>query len=198
MSPDEAPAHTRDLGAVEDTIWAMLVGAVADRRAAFRLASLATTGADGWPDSRTVVLRQADRAARTVRFHTDRRSPKVAALAADPRCTMVFYDHAAKVQVRLKGRAALPGADAPAAALWRDLPAASRAPYAQAAAPSAPIRTPDAAEGSAPADETVGFANFISVLVHIESIDWLFLCARRHCRALICYEPSASRTWLAP
>lgn len=195
---EHVPAHTRDLDAVEGTAWSMLEDAVTQRQAAFHQASLASCGADGWPEARTVVLRAAHRAARTVRFHTDLRSPKAAALAADPRCTVLFYDHANKIQLRLKGRAALNHDDAVAAELWRAMRTFSKACYAQPIGPSALIAEPDGAEGATEKVDANGFVNFVSVSVLIESMDWLFLRAHGHRRALICYGPDASRTWLAP
>ena len=59
--------------------------------------SVATLGLDGRPRIRTVVLRDFDEGAGTLRFHTDRRSEKVSELARDPRIGVHFYDEAAKV-----------------------------------------------------------------------------------------------------
>ena len=73
-SPDDLLADT----------WRTLVRAVADSRHAWRWPALATIGADGAPDVRTVVLRNASEALRRLELHTDARSAKVAQVAARP------------------------------------------------------------------------------------------------------------------
>ncbi len=65
-----------------------------DGRSPFRTPALATLGRDGAPQLRTVVLRGFDPAARSLSIHTDRRSAKVAELAADPRAALHVYDAA--------------------------------------------------------------------------------------------------------
>jgi len=61
---------------------------------------LSTTGLDGGPDSRTVLLSAYD--ARGVSFHTERGSLKVAELAADPRAaaTIVWPDRLRQLVIR--------------------------------------------------------------------------------------------------
>ncbi|ORE95308.1 pyridoxamine 5'-phosphate oxidase-like FMN-binding protein [Stappia sp. 22II-S9-Z10] len=206
-----SPADARSLDAVEAAAWAMLEEGARSRHAAFHRMSLGSLGPGGFPEVRTVILRDADRAARAVRFNTDRRSPKVAAFKADPRCSLLLYDDEAKVQVRLKGRVQLHYGDPLAARLWSEMRAFSKSCYGQPVAPSAALGRPDgvgaedteesgagAALSAPPLDDRQSFANFLPVTVHIASIDWLFLCAGGHRRALLCYGDSLSRTWLAP
>ncbi len=115
----------------------MLEDGAAVRGAPFRQAAVASVGADGGAEVRTMVLRAADRAARTVHVFTDRRSPKVAELTTEPRCSVLFYDHAAGIQLRLKARAALQRShEGDAAAQWEALPAGSKICYSQPIAPS--------------------------------------------------------------
>lgn len=91
------------LEAVLGGAWALLTRASADRRHPARAVQLATRGADGAPRLRSVILRGADAAARRARFHTDRRSAKVAEIAADPRVALLLWDPRSRVQLRLAG-----------------------------------------------------------------------------------------------
>ncbi|RAH99804.1 pyridoxamine 5'-phosphate oxidase [Acuticoccus sediminis] len=197
MSVD-VPGCPGDLDAVEAAAWAMLEEGAASRQAAFRRMTLASVGTDGAPEARTVVLRGADRAQRSIRFYTDVRSPKVAELEVDPRCAAVFYDHAAGIQVRLGGRAVLHRGDAGAAAEWAAMGAYSKICYAQKTGPGVPVDGPEPPSGPAGFDTAQSFANFVLVTVHIASLDWLFLSADGHRRARLWYDDARSPTWLAP
>jgi pyridoxamine 5'-phosphate oxidase len=64
---------------------------------------LATAGADGAPDARTVLLKGAD--ARGFAFYTDYRSAKAGQLDANPRAALVFWWAELERQVRVVGRA---------------------------------------------------------------------------------------------
>ncbi|MGH8893816.1 MAG: pyridoxamine 5'-phosphate oxidase [Actinomycetes bacterium] len=62
---------------------------------------LATVGADGWPQGRTVLLKGYD--AQGLRFFTNTTSVKATALAAVQRAALVFPWHAIHRQVRVSG-----------------------------------------------------------------------------------------------
>jgi pyridoxamine 5'-phosphate oxidase len=64
---------------------------------------LATAGADGAPDARTVLLKGAD--ARGFAFYTDYRSAKARELDENPRAALVFWWAELERQVRVVGRA---------------------------------------------------------------------------------------------
>ena len=82
------PDH--DLDAIAGFAWAELVNAATDRDSQLRHAQLATIGAQGWPQSRTVILRHADAVRREVGFHTNRRSSKVAEMVAQTPVALVI------------------------------------------------------------------------------------------------------------
>lgn len=198
MDEPHHPPHYDDLAAVEETAWNMMEEAVANRRAAFHQVTVANLGTDGEAEARTVVLRGADRNAKTVRFHTDRRSGKFAALSAHPRASIHLYDHAAKVQIRLRGTAALHTSDALAEGLWSAMRDMSKVCYRQPVGPGAPIASPLAAIADGLLADADGFANFVAVVVHVHELEWLYLAARGHRRALVDYHGGALPRWLAP
>lgn len=191
------PAHYSDLAAVDDAAWAMLAEGAADRRAAFHQVQVASVARDGRPEVRTVVLRKVDCSARCLGFHTDVRSAKFAALTACPDVELHAYDHAAKVQVRARGRAVLHHCDATTAALWAAMRTHARAVYAQPPAPGTALGAPGGA-GGPPLDDAAAFANFVLVDVRLAEVEWVYLAATGHRRARLCYFPEKMATWVAP
>lgn len=191
------PPFYDDLDASLRHAWDLLEQGVKARRSAFHTPSLATVGMDGLPDVRTVVLRQADRARALLRFHTDRRSGKWEQLSRNDRCAVHIYDAAMKIQLRLRGTAALHHGDAVATAAWEGSRPLSRQCYAQPAAPGAALDRPLA--GGDAQGPTDGAENFCVLLFTVDRVEWLYLSHRGHRRA------AWSRTangwnggWLAP
>lgn len=189
------PAHAEDLRAVRDTAFALLARGVGDRRHPFHTPTLASIGLDGAPRARTLVLRGFDASARLIRLHSDRRSEKFAELTRDPRCAVHFYDPAGQIQIRLEGIASLHSEDVVAEAAWAASRPFSRMCYAIEPAPGTAIAAPPAA----PQDEAAGRPNFGVVLLHMHSLEWLWLAADGHRRARLDWLPGEERaTWLVP
>jgi pyridoxamine 5'-phosphate oxidase len=197
------PAIPRyDLPAIEADLWARLERGRADRKSPWHTPVVST--ADG--DLRVMVLRHADRAASRLRFHTDARSPKVAAVTASPRISILLYDPAAKLQLRCSGRGEIAVAGAAADAAWAASSAASRRCYLAPAAPSSRAKTPTsglpaAYEDRLPtlAESEAGRTHFATLTVTLDRIDWLYLAHDGHRRAL--FERAGDQWaagWLVP
>ena len=116
----DQPSFYSDLNAVFAHAWSILREAPIPSRskphAGFRTPTLASCDADGWPQQRVMVLRDvacdgadegAAAASPRLRFHSDRRAPKFQQLAASPKCSVLFYDKASKLQLRASGLATL-------------------------------------------------------------------------------------------
>lgn len=198
---DHAAPDTLD--GVWDDAWSRLETAVHRRQHPYRTCVVATAGDDG-VDARTVVLRGADRVTGTLRFHTDRRSAKLAHLLQDRRIALVFYGDG--VQVRARGIATVHAADEGADAAWAATPAMSRRCYLTSAAPGTPSDAPTSglpAELSMlrpPLDLTAaGRDAFGVVAVRVQSLDWLHLAARGQRRAGFSREGDRwMSTWMIP
>lgn len=108
---------------------ARLTRGVRDRRSDFHVIGLATTGSDGAPRLRSVVLRGRAAQGGQITFHTDARSAKFAELRRDGRAALLAYSHAAKLQIRIEGRVTLHHDDEEASAIWRALPEGARQIY---------------------------------------------------------------------
>ena len=71
-------------------IWTELQRAANDRHHEWRTPILATVGADGLPQARTVVLRHAHSKLGQLQIHTDSRSPQVTEMTATPGVMLAF------------------------------------------------------------------------------------------------------------
>lgn len=174
--------------------WALLVRAAADPRHPCRVVQLATTGLDGAPRLRSVILRNVEPASRALRIHTDRRSAKVGEIGAEPRVALLAWEPRARVQLRLAGRAAVL-ADGPAwQAAWDAIPPDARRDYAQ----SDPPGTPAGAPPGAPSHPEPA-RHFAVVSVTVERLDWLRLARGPHRRAGFDLSHGSPRAmWLVP
>jgi hypothetical protein len=189
----EAPAHAWDLAACREEAFRLLALGVADRRSAFHAPALATTGLDGAPRLRTLVLRGFDAGARVVRLHCDARSGKMAELARDGRAALHVYDAAAQIQLRLRGRASLHRDDAAAAAAWEATRPFSRLVYGIEPAPGTPVAAPPAAPRHDARE------NFAVILLRFDVLEWLWLAADGHRRAIFAWNDDREEaTWLVP
>lgn len=196
-----------ELGAIVERVFAELGEAVAEQAHGFHWPVVATVDAAGDPQARTVVLRRATRSAGEVAFHTDRRAPKVAEIAARPRIALLFYDGRLKLQARATCLATVERDGERADAAWAGIGAGSRRCYLAPAAPSSVAtgpspnlpahlvgRVPDAGEVEG------GRVNFAVVRCVIERLDVLRLDHAGHRRArfdLDRGEVTAS-CWLEP
>jgi pyridoxamine 5'-phosphate oxidase len=198
MSNRISQPEINDFDQALDSIWALLGRGVADRRHGFHHPAIATLGLDGAPRNRIVVLRGAERARSSIRFHTDQRSTKCAELARDPRASALFYDEGDRVQLRVEGRAVLHSTDAIADAAWQSSQRMSRVCYGTMPAPGSFLESPSGfALPSEDEQIAAGRSNFVAVVIAIERIEWLFLHSGGHRRAMFDVTQGTAR-WLVP
>lgn len=174
-----------DAAATWQRVAAALVAAAASSRHPFHLLSVATVDAAGAAAARTVVLRGFDAANREVRFHTDIRSGKAAAIRRDARVSLHWYAPHTKPQIRIPATASLHHADDIAFQAWRASPPMSRACYTAAHAPGEPLASFPAAPSAPAAGDDTGLANFCVVRCRFESVELLALHAAGHQRVRI-------------
>lgn len=196
------PPFYNDLDASLATAWHLIETGVHDRQVPAHTPTLANVAADGAPALRTVVLREADRAAGWVQIHTDRRARKAADLARNPRAALHIYDPAQKIQVRLGGRAVLHLDDAVADAAWAASRHFSRECYRVTPGPGAMLDVPGGQALPPSDDPEAGRESFAAVRLHLDEIEWLYLAAAGHRRAVFtrAAEEGGAWTgqWLAP
>lgn len=195
-----------DRGAIRDLLFALLEQGAASRHSPLHTLTLATVTPAGLPAARTVVFRAIDAAQRTVRIHTDFRSPKVAELRAQPRAILLWYAPEWKLQLRMPARIAIHHQDAVTEAAWRETHVRSRRVYNTPNAPGLRAGTPlsDIApqlEGQNPtaANTAPGYANFAVLVAHFDTIEWLTLSSDGNRRGEFYWRDDAWHLeWLAP
>lgn len=196
-------AMSDSLDAVWTHAWARLLAGARGRSDPFHQGVLANVSDDG-PQARYAVLRAVDPDGGRVAFHTDRRSPKLAQLQADPRVAWVFFGHGE--QLRLSGTVQLHLDDAGADAAWAATRLLSRRTYAVPLAPGTPVAFPADAGlpglGAAPPDagaQALARGHFALARLTLDSLDWLSLASEGHRRARFRREAGRWQgTWLAP
>ncbi|WP_299295822.1 pyridoxamine 5'-phosphate oxidase family protein [uncultured Erythrobacter sp.] len=162
-----------------------LIRAAKDRKSPMHTPAVITSDVD----ARVMVLREFDASARTLRFHTDTRAPKVATIEDDPRMAVLFYDKAAKIQIRARGTGTvLRDAEVTQQAWANGTNFARRCylgegPGTLAEAPTSGL--PAEFEGVEPSDEQLepAWENFSVLLVEVNELDWLYLAHTGHIRA---------------
>jgi pyridoxamine 5'-phosphate oxidase len=198
---EATPSFYNDLEEALAESWRLIARGVADRRSAFHHPTFATADSIGRPQLRTVILRGCDVAKRVLRFHTDTRSEKTRDIRRNPLVSMLFYDPASKIQLRVEGLAIVNQDNALADAAWAESRAFSRQCYGIAPGPGTVIAAgadftlPEPShEATAPAR-----ANFCAVTVEIDSLEWLYLASAGHRRARFDWSNGPMQGhWLAP
>lgn len=174
---------------------AVLAEGVRQRKSPWRCLALATIGHDGHPELRNLVLRGFDPVARTLRFHTDIRSPKWAELEQSPGASILGYDPARQLQIRLRAVARLHRNDATAQVAWDNSHRMSRACYAAAHAPGTPVDAPP----TAPIPDEDGAQHFGALVACYSEMEVLKLSSGGHLRARFWWSgETCQETWLAP
>lgn len=195
---------SRSLEELDALIWRILADAVSSPDHPWNLAAFSTVSSTSTPACRTVVLREANSAARTIACYTDVRSQKVDDLHSQkrPHAAWMFYDRDSKIQLRIEGETqVISGAEADQA--WNDTSVESRAAYLSIATPGLVTEErspPDTGDRIVSRDQSErGRQNFRIVRSDVRHIDWLYLKRDGHMRATINYldgQPVAR--WLVP
>jgi hypothetical protein len=180
------PSTTED--DLHHQIWVELQRAPHDRHHEWRTPVLASTGLDGFPQARTVVLRSAERAQAKLTFFTDSRSPKVAELQTQARASLVFWSKRLGWQLRVSVWATVITEGPAVDAAWQRV----------SQSPAAGDYLSTAAPGAAWAPDKVGVCpqhNLCIVSAQVLSMDWLALAKEGHRRARVSADSVA---WCVP
>ncbi|MEI6485735.1 MAG: pyridoxamine 5'-phosphate oxidase family protein [Sphingomonadales bacterium] len=198
MRPDD---HLPDILA---HAWSLLVRGGADRKSPVHTPVVASVDGDGLPQARVMVLRKADPAAATLRFHTDVRSPKVAQLDGRP-VAVLAYHPAEQVQLRVSGTASVLRDGEAVEGIWAQSTLFARRCYLAEQPPGTPLPGPASGlpawiEGQQPTAEQIvpARANFATLWVDVTEIDWLHLANSGHRRALFRSSAGWAGGWVAP
>ncbi len=181
---------------IRQRIWQELQRATHDRHHEWRTPVLATVGAGGFPQARTVVLRQVDETQARLYIYTDKRSPKVEEVMAQPAATLVFWSKRLSWQLRVRADMSVQTSGPQVEAAWaRVSQSAAAGDYLSAVAPGEALPG-DALPAASPGSSEIAGAHHLAVLTaQAQEMDWLELAHSGHRRALMRAD---GWDWLVP
>ncbi len=194
------------LHAVLDQSWALLASGVASRKSPMHAPVVSTIDETGWPSQRVMVLREANRDTRKLRFHTDSRSAKVGEVERINKVNILAYDPDAAIQLRITGMGYTENDGNVADAAWESSTLFARRCYLAELAPGQMIAQPksglpDWIEGKMPTPDQIkpARANFAVLKIDVLAIEWLHLANTGHRRAKLNFVDDAwLGNWLIP
>ena len=161
---------------IQSKIWQSLAEAVGSQDSAWRIFTLATMGAEQFPQARQVVLRGVNSEARQLHFFTDPRTPKWSQLLEHPRAEALFWNSNEKIQLRCRCRAQSHQNDELSECYRKQVPDHLAGDYAALSVPGTKIECPAAGQ------DLGKEWSFGVVVLTITAIDWLQLSREGHRR----------------
>ena len=188
---------------IEKKIWLMLNDAVTNRNSPFRI-PVFICGEKSDFDGRIVVLRKADKNNKIVQFHSDIRSDKIKKLKKNTNASILFYDKEEKIQVRLKVGCIINHVNEVTEESWTKTQHISRkcylvdnSPGSESSIPTSGLKTDLDNFGFTKEKSEEGYKNFTVVQCKIKTMEWLYLAAKGHRRAIFDLENN-KENWLTP
>ena len=199
----EVVSYYEDFNEIEKKIWDLLTSAVTDRSSEFRT-PVFICGNDKDLDGRVVVLRKADQKNSFVQYHSDIRSSKIEKIKKNSNCSILFYGKKEKIQIRLKTECKIHFNDAITKESWDKTGHISRKCYLVTNGPGTESHKPTSGLNKkfdnfdyTKEESEEGYKNFCVIRCKVKSIEWLYLAAKGHRRALFDLENN-KKNWLVP
>ena len=197
------PAYYEDFKEIKKKIWSMLDDAVTNRSSPFRI-PVFICGDQSDFDGRIIVLRKSDQTNNLLQFHSDIRSDKIPKLKNNKNASMLFYDKEEKIQVRLKVECTINHDNEITKESWSKTGHMSRkcylvdnGPGTESSVPTSGLKPElDNFEFTIEQSEE-GYKNFTVIQCKIKSIEWLYLAAKGHRRAIFELDNN-KEYWLVP
>jgi len=197
------PAYYENLEEIQKKLWSMLDDAVVNRSSPFRIPVFICANQNDI-DGRIVVLRKSDKENNVLQFHTDLRSLKVDILKKNKNASLVFYDKEEKIQLRVKVNCEINNKNSVTEDSWKKTQHISRRCYLTDSAPGTTSENPTSGMISKLEDfdytmeqSEKGYENFTVIKCNIKSIEWLYLAAKGHRRAIFDLD-NKKNSWLVP
>jgi pyridoxamine 5'-phosphate oxidase len=197
------PAYYENLEEIQKKLWSMLGDAVVNRNSPFRIPVFICADQNDI-DGRIVVLRKSDQNNNLLQFHTDLRSQKVNILKKNKNASLVFYDKEQKIQLRAKVICEINNKNSISEESWKKTQHISRRCYLTDSAPGSVSGNPTSGMISKLEDfdytmeqSEKGYENFTVIKCEIKSIEWLYLAAKGHRRAIFNFINN-KKNWLVP
>jgi 3-hydroxyisobutyrate dehydrogenase len=133
--------------------------------------------------SRVVVLREFNSKERYLRFHTDARAPKIKHFQKNSNASILGYDPALKIQLKLQGNVEVHLKDDVTIASWNESTTRSKKCYSVEGGSSLEIDNP-AEYDIRDVNIEDGYLNFAVIKFTYTSLEFLYLKSSGHRRAL--------------
>ena len=199
----ETVSYYEDFSEIEKKIWSLLTDAVKNRSSEFRT-PVFICGNDKDLDGRVVVLRKADQQNNFIQYHSDVRSSKIEKIKKNPNCSILFYGKEEKIQLRIKAECAVNHDNEITKESWEKTGHISRKCYLVTNSPGTESEKPTSGLDNkfdnfdfTKEESEAGYKNFCVIRCNIKSIEWLYLAAKGHRRALFDLENN-KKNWLVP
>ena len=199
------PDYYNNLDEVYLKIWKLLNEGLRNRDASFHI-PVFISGEKNKFDGRIVVLRGVSETEKKIWFHSDIRSNKVKVLKSNSEANLLLYDKSEKVQLRINGVSKINYKNDITLDSWKKTAHMSRQCYLGDKAPGSDVAV--ATSGLTEnvdnlkytiEESEIGYENFCVIETYIKSIEWLYLAAKGHRRALFKLEENTIRKkWLIP
>ncbi len=189
---------------IEKKIWSLLTNAVKDRSSDFRT-PIFICGNEKDFDGRVVVLRKANQKNNFIQYHSDIRSTKIEKIKKNSNCSILFYGKKEKIQLRIKVNCEVNYNNQVTKESWEKTGHISRKCYLVTKGPGTESNIPTSGLNTkfdnfdfTKEQSEKGYKNFSVIKCEIKSIEWLYLAAKGHRRALIDMGIPKKFTWLIP
>ena len=199
----ETVSYYEDFSEIEKKIWSLLTNAVKDRSSEFRT-PVFICGNDKDLDGRVVVLRKADQQNNFIQYHSDIRSSKIEKIKKNTNCSILFYGKEEKIQLRIKAECVVNHDNEITKESWEKTGHISRKCYLVTNGPGTESDKPTSGLDNkfdnfdfTTEESEAGYKNFCVIRCNIKSIEWLYLAAKGHRRALFDFENN-KKNWLVP
>jgi len=199
----EIVSYYEDFSEIEKKIWSLLTDAVKNRSSEFRT-PVFICGYDKDLDGRVVVLRKADQQNNFIQYHSDIRSSKIQKIKKNPNCSILFYSKEEKIQLRIKAECSINHENEITKESWEKTGHISRKCYLVTNGPGTESDKPTSGLNNkfdnfdfTKEESEAGYKNFCVIRCNIKSIEWLYLAAKGHRRALFDLKNN-KKNWLVP
>ena len=147
--------------------------------------------------SRVVVLREFNSKERYLRFHTDARAPKIKHFQKNSNASILGYDPALKIQLKLQGNVEVHLKDDVTIASWNESTTRSKKCYSVEGGSSLEIDNP-AEYDIRDVNIEDGYLNFVVIKFTYTSLEFLYLKSSGHRRAVHSWDEELTSNWLVP
>ena len=147
--------------------------------------------------SRVVVLREFNSKERYLRFHTDARAPKIKHFQKNSNASILGYDPALKIQLKLQGNVEVHLKDDVTISSWNESTTRSKKCYYVEGGSSLEINNP-AEYDIKDVNIEDGYLNFAVIKFTYTSLEFLYLKSSGHRRALHSWDDELVSNWLVP